>query len=141
MLEAPATWTEKLLAVTSAFSRARTAREVGEVAVSVGVEALDASSGALALVSPDGKHANVVAASGRGGEDAEPHAPCLPAAEQNLARDAVEQAAAVFVETPEEHRRRDLGQAAGAGERVGTRIAVPLVAGDHPIGFLVFGFS
>src|SRR5512142_2211567 len=138
MLEAPATWTEKLLAVTSAFSRSRTAREVGEVAVSLGVEALGATSGALALVSPDGKHANIVAAFGLQRDDREPHAPSLSAAEQNLARDAVERAAAVFVQTPEEDSRRHPEQTLEQGGRPGTRIAVPLLAGDHPIGFLVF---
>src|SRR5512138_1411928 len=104
MLETPATWTEKLLAVTSAFSRARTAREVGEVAVALGVEALGAMSGALALVSPEGKHANIVAASGLDGEERGPQPRSLPATEQSLAREAVQRAAAVFVETPEEHR-------------------------------------
>ena len=141
MLEAPATWTEKLLAVTSAFSRARTAREVGNVAVSLGVEALGATSGALALVSLDAKHADVVAATGLERESREPHAPSLPAADQDLARDAVEQAVAVFVETPEEDQRRDPERALLAGGPGGTRVAVPLLAGDHPIGVLVFGFS
>ena len=51
MAELHATWTEKLLCVASAFSRARTAYEVGEVAVAFGSHALGATSGAIWLAS------------------------------------------------------------------------------------------
>ena len=140
MLEVSSTWTEKLLTVASAFSRARTAREVGQVAVSLGIEALGATSGALALVSSGGKRVNIVAASDLERPEQEPCAQSLPLPDRSVASDAIRQAAAVFVDSPEEHRRR-YPLLADPADREGTRVAVPLLAGEHPIGFLVFGFT
>ncbi len=141
MLEVPATWTEKLLAVTSAFSRSRTAREVGEVAVSLGVEALGASSGALALVRSGGKRLRVVSSSSLEPEERDRRVRSLLPPDRGLAAEAFRQSAPVFAESPEEQARWYPRAVPAAGEGGGTRVAAPLMAGDRPIGFLVFGFS
>jgi PAS domain S-box-containing protein len=64
MVELPATWTEELLSVASAFLRARTAYEVGEVAVAFGSRALGAASGAIWLASRDSPQLELIASRG-----------------------------------------------------------------------------
>ena len=135
-----ATWTEKLLAVTSAFSRSRTAREVGEVAVALGVESLGAASGLLALVSRDGERVEVMASSGLTDAERERYTR-LALRERSLATDAVKQRLAVFIESSEEHRRRYPDLDPRLRWSGGSRIAVPLLAGEHAIGYLGFGFA
>ncbi|HKD41919.1 MAG TPA: GAF domain-containing protein, partial [Myxococcaceae bacterium] len=54
-------WTARLLKVTSAFSRASTAKEVAVIAVSLGVEALQAHGGALWLIGAGADEAELIA--------------------------------------------------------------------------------
>src|SRR5918911_873762 len=112
MAELPATWIEKLLEVTSAFSRARTAREVGEVAVLVGEKALGATTEErrrLARVPTSNPNPScIVARSGR----------------------------SEFIESQEEFEARygELAQRLrGTG---GSRAALALHSGDRPVGCL-----
>jgi signal transduction histidine kinase/ActR/RegA family two-component response regulator len=135
-----AKWTEKLLAVTSAFSRSRTASEVGQVAVALGVKSLGASTGLLALVSPDGQHAEIMASAGLADGDREKYMR-LPLGERTLASDAVKHATALFIESSEEHLRRYPDLDPRLRWSGGSRVAVPLLAGDLAIGYLGFGFA
>jgi len=123
-----ATWTEKLLAVTSAFSRSRTASEVGQVAVALGVKSLGASTGLLALVSPDGQHAEIMASAGLADGDREKYMR-LPLGERTLASDAVNHATALFIESSEEHRCRYPDLDPRLRWSGGSRVAVPLPPG------------
>lgn len=140
MPDLAAIWTEKLLEVTSAFSRARTPREVGEVAVALGVEALGATSSVLALLSSDRRHLDLVATAG------------VPdAARQRYARlsvegthpglDAIREGRALFLDTPAEFLSRygsgDLAGLCGTG----SCMAVPILVEERAVGFLGFGFG
>ncbi|HET9595894.1 MAG TPA: ATP-binding protein [Anaeromyxobacteraceae bacterium] len=127
-------WTEKLLEVTSAFARARTAREVGEAAVNVAVRALGARVGALGLITSDGKHVELLAV--RGAPDAPPprlvRTPIAAAGAGGLALRG--SGAPVFVETREEVTRS--GAAA-----TGSLAVLPLGLGERVIGHLSLEFA
>ncbi len=139
MSELPATWTEKLLDVTSAFSRARTTQEVGEVAVGLGVEALGAVAGALALVSRDGAELYLVAGSSLpGGAETRTR---RGVEENDLLSDAAREGATVTIESPEELARRYPDAARGLPWGEGTRMALPLAGGGRLLGVLGLGFA
>ena len=57
-------WTNQLLSVTGALSRAMTAAEVADAAVPEFLHALDAATALVAVVSSDGKQAHVASAAG-----------------------------------------------------------------------------
>ncbi|GEJ59101.1 ATP-binding protein [Anaeromyxobacter diazotrophicus] len=142
MPDLAATWTEKLLDVTSAFSRARTAHEVGAVAVALGVEALGASTSVLALRSRDGAHLELIASAGLAEEERQQFAR-LSLEVRHPGTDALREGRPIFLETQAETSAR-YGQAEEAKpsspHREGSCIAVPILSGDRAIGFLGFGF-
>jgi PAS domain S-box-containing protein len=135
MAELSATWTEKLLEVTSAFSRARTAREVGDVAVQVGEKALGASSGWLSLVTRDGEQLENVTAHGISGEERRYFAR-LPIAHESPSCVVARTGRAEFIQSPEEFERSYGELERNLRDRGGSRAILPLVAGDRPVGCL-----
>ncbi len=139
MAELPASWTEKLLSAASAFSRARTAREVGEVAVALGSRALGAASGAMWLASRDRSCLQLVASTGLDPSERRPlDRPSI--AEGGPAAGPFLEGTPVFLETAEgaAHHRR--GPAGGAFPGEGTTIGLPLL-GEHVAGQLEFVFA
>ena len=138
MSDLAATWTEKLLDVTSAFSRARTAREVGEVAVALGVEALDASSAVLVLRSRDGRHLDLIASAGLTEQERQRYAR-LPVEARHPGADAIREGP-LFLDTPADVESH-FGHTDLAGcWRGGSHIAVPILAGERAVGYLAFTF-
>ncbi|HEX7622074.1 MAG TPA: ATP-binding protein [Anaeromyxobacteraceae bacterium] len=133
------TWTEKLLEVTSAFSRARTPREVGEVAVGFGVGALGAKSAILSLLSRDAQHLDLVASAGLPPADREQLAR-LPLEARHPGVDAVREGRPVFLETEREVLSR-YGRDVPGRCREGSSLSIPVLAGERAVGFLGFGFG
>ena len=139
MRDMASTWTEKLLEVTSAFSRARTPREVGEVAVAFGIGALGARSAVLSLLSRDAQHLDLVASAG-----------LAPACREKLARqplearhpgaDAVREGRPVFLESARDVLSR-YGRDVPDGCRDGSCAGIPVLAGERAAGFLAFSFQ
>jgi PAS domain S-box-containing protein len=137
MPELAHTWTEKLLEVTSAFARARTAREVGNAAVGVAAGALGARAGTLGLVTPDGAHLVVVATQGHGDELR--HRPTrVPLTTPGPAAHAVREGAPLFFETPAQLARC---HRAGTPAAAGSLAVIPLASGDQIVGHLSFEFA
>ncbi len=139
MRDLASTWTEKLLEVTSAFSRARTPREVGEVAVGFGVGALGARSAVLSLLSRDAQHLDLVASAGLPPADREKLAR-LPLDARHPGADAVREGRPVFIETEQEVLSRYERDLPGRC-REGSCLGIPVLAGDRAVGFLGFSFE
>jgi PAS domain S-box-containing protein len=127
------TWTEKLLEVTSAFARARTAREVGDAAVSVAVRALGARAGALGLVTADGEHVELLATRGVVDEPARRSAriPVGPADPVGL---VLRGGPPLFLDSASEVARCGAGLA-------GSAAILPLGLGERVIGHLSLEFA
>jgi len=140
MQEHAAIFSEKLLQVTSAFSRSRSAPEVGRVAVALGVESLGAASGILSLVSGDSLHTQLISSAGLVSEDVARYRR-LPIAQPDPVSDTVRNGMPLFIESPGEYRRRYPELAGSLRWRAGTRCVVPLFAGKEVVGSLGFGFS
>jgi PAS domain S-box-containing protein len=135
MSELSATWIEELLEVTSAFSRARTAREVGEVAVAVGVKSLGAVAGWLYVVTRDGEQLEMVASAGVSAEERRTYAR-LPRGHPSPSAAAVRSGTASFLERLDDVDGR-FGDFAGHLRAThGSRIALPLLVGDRAVGCL-----
>jgi PAS domain S-box-containing protein len=139
MHELAATWNETLLEVTGAFSRARTAHEVGDVAVRVALETLGAEAAWVSTVSRDGQQLEIVASRGLKPEERQRSAR-LPLAHADPSCVTARTGSPRFFDAPEDVRRAcpDLADALLA--RGGSRIHLPLVS-DRPVGCLSIGFA
>jgi PAS domain S-box-containing protein len=135
MSELSATWTEELLEVTSAFSRARTAREVGEVAVAVGVKAFGANAGWLYVVTRDGEQLEMVAWAGLDAEERSRNSR-LPRSHPGPSAAVARSGQPAFLERREDVDGRFGDLAAYLHATGGSRIVLPLLVGDRPVGCL-----
>src|SRR5919205_3536958 len=131
MAELPATWIEKLLEVTSAFSRARTAREVGEVAVLVGEKALGATAGWVSLVTRDGEQLEIVAAHGMTPEERRRLAR-LPTSNPNPSCVVARTGQSQFFESQEQFEAGYGDFARQMRGHGGPRALLALLSGDRP---------
>jgi serine phosphatase RsbU (regulator of sigma subunit) len=129
----------RLQRVTAALARARTPEDVAGVVVSEGVEALGASGGSMLVPASDSDHLAVPGAVGYGQEFVDAlreerlDAP-LPAAM------ALRTGKSVWLESRQE-RDREFPALRGFEAATVSMCAVPLIAGDVPIGALRFSFA
>jgi serine phosphatase RsbU (regulator of sigma subunit)/anti-sigma regulatory factor (Ser/Thr protein kinase) len=137
--ERASTRSARLQRVTAGLARARTPQDVADVVVSVGVDTMSASGGALLVPAGDGEHLAVPGVVGYGEEligalrDERIDAP-LPAAT------ALRTGEAVWLETQEERDRR-FPILRGFEASTIAMCAVPLVVGDRMLGALRFSFN
>ena len=127
----------RLQRVTESFSRALTLREVADVGIRLGLEALSAPAGAFFATGDDGSGLELLEASrtrlnDRGSEPVPPGA-------VRLAAEALGSAGPVFVESVEDWRLRV--PEVPADTEAGSVAAAPLIMEGRALGCLVFAFG
>ena len=117
--------TERLQTVTAALSQATTPFAAGEAALGDTISALDASAGALFLLTPEGKGLEVIKVAGSG-EDTARKLQTLPAEAESPLAEAVRDGETRYIEN-------------GAPGAPGLAIA-PLKIGDRVLGAMAWAF-
>ena len=133
--------TGRLLALSTALSRALTADEVADAIVTHAVAALNAKVAVIRLLSPDGAELVSVRAFGYSPEVAERRRR-IPADGTGLLAEAVRQRAPVVLETLGERLQRYPYMAEDRAEGAdGAAVGLPLLVSERPIGALGLAFA
>jgi signal transduction histidine kinase/ActR/RegA family two-component response regulator len=136
----PAAMLARLQSVTAAFSRALSPPEVARVAVTHGLAALEASSAALALVTADGKHLELVDHEGMD-PNAASRFRSVPMTMSSASVDAVRTKAPIFIETRELYEADYPSVAPLTPFTDGAKASLPLEVDGRVLGALGFAYD
>jgi PAS domain S-box-containing protein len=127
----------RLQRMTETFSRALTVRQVADLGLRLGMEALNAAEAAAFLLGDDGQALELIEFAGMDSTARERFAR-LPINATNTATEAARSGELVVVDSAEECGRRCADAEPGAN--LGSRAAVPLLVGGRTIGCLLVAF-
>jgi PAS domain S-box-containing protein len=126
--------------LTAALSRAATVDEVVEVTIQRGLPALGAASGAVLLLSEDGRELRVARAHGYRKQVVDAYA-CISMDAQLPVPEALRTHQPVFVGSPEENLRRYPQLAGALDPRHQSWASLPIHGRERPLGVLALSFA